>query len=109
MGERHIDCWKCGLRRPVVAKPVEREEAICTTCLVWLFPEGLLTHGPLSNRPNALTRRGGRLAPPLRAYPIEWQRLYVASHPEFEAWCEAMLPKTSQGKDATDTFYRLFA
>lgn len=105
---RTFECWKCHLQRPVVPEPLAGEESFCDHCLVWLFPEGLVKHGPISNSLALMARRGGKRAPSLSAYPHNFRTAYAASQRQYDSEMQLTLPLSDPGKKAADALYRFF-
>jgi hypothetical protein len=70
-------CWSC--LKPLgcgLCTTTTATEILCRRCVVWGTVEALLEHGPISNDPFGLARRGGKIAPSLSAYPASWRERY---------------------------------
>lgn len=91
-------CWKCHapLGCPKCTAS-HAQELLCEFCIVWATKEALLRHGPIANTPAMIRLRGNRVAPPLTAYPTDWQIAYKRSGPDFVADVEARAPLTPDG------------
>lgn len=77
-------CWKC--RQPLgCPKCVSctRDEVFCEACLAWGTRDAFLAHGPVSNDPNQLRKRLGRMAPQADAYPQAWISRLMSSEAQF--------------------------
>ena len=73
-GPPQLRCWHCDR---VLTGTHYRREVLCLRCAAWGTPEALHFHGPVSNRPADVARRGGVVAPELDAYPAAFRRGYV--------------------------------
>ena len=100
-------CWRCQISERGLLQAAQESEALCESCLVWATQEALLHHGPISNERVPLSRRNGRLAPSLSAYPSSWQLAYRLSHLAYQGEIEVELPGSDAGKSVADEFYRV--
>lgn len=101
------NCWKCGKGQGLFLNAHQQSESLCDSCLVWCTPQALVAHGPISNNPSALKRRNGHLAPPLRAYPAEWQAAYSRSELAYDEEIRVLTPDSPQGLAASEALYHV--
>lgn len=101
-------CWRCRQHTGYLLQSAQHAEALCEKCLTWQNEAALLFHGPISNAPALVKRRGGRIAPSLSAYPQSWQHLYTESCLSNEGYDEADAPQTEAGLRAANALFHFF-
>ncbi len=69
-------CWHCKQALGCDQCAGNVSDVLCTKCAAWGTPQALAEHGELPHLDGSLLARRGAQAPPLSAYPLDFQAAY---------------------------------